>query len=128
LSIALHVVRFEPVLPTLNAVMHTFCAVAGASTVTSKPCPGTVGGEMTFATPCVATGGSGRFATTVRLSTPSTAICTVSAVAGWSASVARPLTRMASWLIVWRARFTWTTGLFDGGGGGFLTQISSTRM
>ena len=54
---------------------------------------GCVGGSTVLATPCVATGGSARFATTVRLCTPSTLMWTVSAVAGWSASVARPVTR-----------------------------------
>ena len=75
-------------LPTLTAVTQTFLRVrrrrdGGVEAVAA----GIVGGGI-VAKPCVATGGSARFATTVRLSTPSTLMCTVSAVAGWSASVA----------------------------------------
>ena len=125
---SLHDVRLDPVLPTLTAVTQTFFAFAGAGTVTSKPWPPTVGGEMILAAPCVATGGSARFATTVRLWTPSMLMWTVRAVPGWSASLAWPATRTDCTLVVCRANSTRTAGLFDGGGGGALTQISSTRM
>ena len=122
------IVRFEPVLPTLTAVTQTFCAFAGAGTVTSKPWPPTVGGDTILAAPCVATGGSGRFATTVRLWTPSTLM--------WTVSGGRPADRRRSPARLTRTDCRWssgapgstcTTGLFDGGGGGALTQISSTQ-
>ena len=79
-----------------------------------------------MAAPGVATGGSGRFAVSVRLSTPSMLIRTVSAVAGWSASVARPATRTAVWSVLWRGVSSVSTGLLVGGGGGIFTHISST--